>query len=153
VLEVAALQEFTDHHADDWPPEAIALLVALFIDRLELRIEALNQSIEGRLLWMAGAIGTANLLAEARYSRCPTAATPQTTAPQQSRSGWPRPLTLASESSVGFHPTPVQILSGRGSGRFLQSGLKLVSLEHRFGQDIRIGAEQGENPVGTRFGR
>ena len=48
--------------ADDRPPEAIAFLVALCIDRLKLRIEPLDQLIEGCLLGLPGMIHAAGHL-------------------------------------------------------------------------------------------
>jgi hypothetical protein len=42
VLEIAAFQKLPHDRPDDWPPEAIPLLGALLVDRLELREEALD---------------------------------------------------------------------------------------------------------------
>jgi hypothetical protein len=55
VLEVAALEELAHHRPDDRSPKAIAFLVTLLVNRLELRVEALDQLIEWRLLRAAGA--------------------------------------------------------------------------------------------------
>jgi hypothetical protein len=56
LLEIAAFQELAHHRADDRAPETIALLVTLFIDRLELQIEPLDQLIEGCLLGLTAEV-------------------------------------------------------------------------------------------------
>jgi hypothetical protein len=50
LLEIAAFQELAHDRADDRPPETVARLVALLVDRLKLRIKPLDQLIEGSLL-------------------------------------------------------------------------------------------------------
>jgi hypothetical protein len=74
VLEVATFQELAHDRADDGSPEAIPLLIALFIDRLELRIEALDQLVEGCLLRLPGLINAAGHLGPTAHGRPPWAA-------------------------------------------------------------------------------
>lgn len=73
VLEVAAFQELADDCADDGSPKAIARLIALWIDRLELRVEPLDQLIEGSLLGLPGMIHAAGHLGPTAHGRPPWA--------------------------------------------------------------------------------
>jgi hypothetical protein len=68
VLEIAALEELAHHRPDDGPPEAIPLLVTLRVDCLELRKEALDQSVKWRLLRVPGTIDAAGLLGPAEHT-------------------------------------------------------------------------------------
>jgi len=62
VLEIAALEELLHDRPDDGSPETVALLVTLLVDRLELRKEALDQTVKWRLVRAAGTIDAAGLL-------------------------------------------------------------------------------------------
>jgi hypothetical protein len=68
VLEIAALEELAHDCPDDRPPEAIPLLVTLLVDCLELRKEALDQSVKWRLLRVPGTIDAAGLLGPAEHT-------------------------------------------------------------------------------------
>src|ERR1051326_3032931 len=54
LLEITTFQELAHDRADNGPPEALAFLIALCIDRLKLRIKPLDQLIEGSLLGVGG---------------------------------------------------------------------------------------------------
>jgi hypothetical protein len=71
VFEIAALQKLGDRRGDDRSPEAIALLIPLGVDGLELRVEALNPFVEWRLVWTAGTIDIASLLGTTRHNQPP----------------------------------------------------------------------------------
>jgi len=62
VLEIAALEELLHDRPDNRPPETVPLLVALLVHRLELRKEALDQSVKWRLVRVPGTIDAAGLL-------------------------------------------------------------------------------------------
>ncbi len=76
VPEIATLQKLLDGRVDDWPPEAITFLLALCIDSLELRIEALDQLTKRGLLRLVRAIKTAQLLGSTDHDRPPPGRTP-----------------------------------------------------------------------------
>jgi hypothetical protein len=71
VLEIATVEEFADHRPDDWPPIARALLVTPLVDRLKLRVEPLDQLIEGCLLGLTGMINAAGHLGPTAHDRPP----------------------------------------------------------------------------------
>ena len=107
----SALEELAHDRADDGAPKTVALLVTLLVDRLELRVEALDQLVELRLLRAAGTIdaaglldptGIPDLLAEAGYAAWPAVATAGTTPP---------------ERTVGKRTAERRTLDGRSPGR------------------------------------
>ncbi|HEV8523478.1 MAG TPA: hypothetical protein VGQ71_03175 [Terriglobales bacterium] len=53
LVQVTAGQKFLDRCVDSRPPEAVALLIALFIGRCKLRVKPLDQLIKGRLFGLA----------------------------------------------------------------------------------------------------
>jgi hypothetical protein len=62
LLEIAAFQELLDDRANDRTPKTLALLVALFIDGLKLRVKPFDQLIKGRLFGLARPIKAAGLV-------------------------------------------------------------------------------------------
>jgi hypothetical protein len=71
VLGIAALEELAHHRPDVGPPEVIPLLVTLLVDRLELRKEALDQSVKWRLVRVPGTINATGLLGPAEHTHPP----------------------------------------------------------------------------------